>query len=344
LAALIITKETPTPMDLNRRASLRAVSAMLASAALPASVAHAQAGAWPTRPVKIVVPFSPGGSVDPVARLLADKLAAIWGQAVIVDNKPGASTIIGTDAVAKSPPDGYTILLTANTHTSNPLLFKSLPYDSFGDFAAVAPVNTADFVLVTNPSFKPATLKETLAEIKAHPGKYTYGSAGVGNIVHIGMEQLGVMTGAKMLHVPYKGANQIVPDLVSGQVNFYLSVPVTVIPFIQQGKLKPIAITSEQRLPLLPNVPTFAESGLGEFTLRSWLGFVAPAKTPKEVVAKLNADISRVLRMPDVRDTLASQGQNPWISSPEEFMASMRKDAADYARVIKAANIRIEQQ
>ncbi|MES3003893.1 MAG: tripartite tricarboxylate transporter substrate binding protein [Pseudomonadota bacterium] len=324
-------------MDFQRRQGLLAAAALLAVGA--SSTARAQ-GAFPNRPVKIVVPFLAGGSVDPVARLLGEKLSAIWGQAVIVDNKPGASTIIGTDAVAKAAPDGYTILLTANTHVSNPMLFNNLPFDSIADFTPIVPVNTAEFVLTTYPSFKANTLREAVAEIKANPGKFTYASAGVGNIVHLGMELFQMLTGTKLLHVPYKGANQILPDLVSGQVQFYLSVPVTVIPYLQSGKIKALATTA--RLPAMPTVPTFAEAGMPEFTLRSWLGFLAPAKTPRDIVNKLNADISRVLQMPDVREKLISQGQNPWILSPEEFGAAMRKDAAEYARVIKAANIKLE--
>ena len=328
---------------INRKRRIVATLAAVAwSLAIASPAAHAQ-GAYPNRPVKMVVPYPPGGSVDPVARLVAEKLGALWGQQVVVDNKPGASTIIGTDAVAKAPPDGYTILFTASTHVSNPLLFNSLPYDSFKDFTPIAPFYKAEFVLVAHPSVKGNTLQEVVAELKANPNKYSYASAGNGNANHMGMELFSMMTGTKMLHVPYKGGGPLVTDLLSGQVQFYLSVPPVVIPHIQAGKLKALGTTSEARLPLMPGVPTFAEAGLPAFGMKSWLGFLGPANMPREIVTKLNADLARVLQMPDVRDRLQSQGQIPYMLSPEQFAAAMRADMAEYGRVIKAANIKIDQ-
>jgi tripartite-type tricarboxylate transporter receptor subunit TctC len=325
------------------RRRLLTLAAGSAAAASSWPLAGWAQSAWPNRPVKMVVPYPPGGSVDPVARLVAEKLGGIWGQQVVVDNKPGASTIIGTDAVAKAPPDGYTILFTASTHVSNPLLFPSLPYDAFKDFTPIAPFYKAEFVLAAHPSVKGNTLQEVVAELKANPGKYSYASAGNGNANHMGMELFSMMTGTKMLHVPYKGGGPLVTDLLSGQVQFYLAVPPVVIPHLQAGKLKALGTTSETRLALMPGVPTFAEAGLGGFGMKSWLGFFGPANMPREIVARLNADLGRVLQMPDVRERLLSQGQIPYMASPEQFASDMRADTAEYARVIKAANIKIDQ-
>jgi tripartite-type tricarboxylate transporter receptor subunit TctC len=322
----------------------RFLSTVAGAAALAAGLPLAgfAQGTYPNRPVRIVVPYPPGGSVDPVARLVAQKLTQLWGQQVVVDNRPGASTIIGTDAVAKAAPDGYTLLLTASTHVSNPLLFTNLPYDSVKDFTPVTPLYLAEFVLVAHPSVKASTLQELVAQAKANPGKLSYASAGPGNANHMGMELLGMMTGTRMLHVPYKGAGPLMTDLLTGQVQLYLAVPITVIQNVQNGKLKAFGTTAEKRLPLLPDVPTFAEAGLPGFGMKSWLGILAPAHTPPDIVARLNADFGRVLAMPDVRDKLLSQGQVPYHLAPEKFAQAMKSDTAEFARVIKAANIKLD--
>jgi tripartite-type tricarboxylate transporter receptor subunit TctC len=327
-------------MKTTRRTFLSLTGASAAAAVWPVG-AQAQAN-WPNRPVRIIVPYPPGGSVDPVARLVAEKLTPIWGQQVIIDNRPGASTIIGTDAVAKAAPDGYTILFTASTHVSNPLLFNNLPYDSFKDFAPISPMYLAEFVLVGNASVRPNTLQDLVADARANPGRYVYASAGNGNANHIGMELLSMMTGTKMLHVPYKGGGPLLTDLLAGQVQLFLAVPAVVIPHLQSGKLKAFGTTAERRLALMPNVPTFAEAGLPGFGMKSWLGFLAPANTPRDIVNKINADIGRVLAMPDVRERLLSQGQVPYHLTPEKFAEAMTADSAEFARVIKTANIRIE--
>jgi tripartite-type tricarboxylate transporter receptor subunit TctC len=325
-------------MKISRRTLALAAAAVVAAP----SIALAQAG-YPARPVRIVVPYPPGGSVDPVARMIGEKLTGLWGQQVVIDNKPGASTIIGTDAVAKAAPDGYTFLLTASTHVSNPLLFNNLPYDSARDFVPVAPLYKAEFVLVANPSVKGATLQEFIADAKTRPNQYSYASAGSGNANHMAAELFSMMTGTKLLHVPYKGGGPLLTDLISGQVQLYFAVPVAVIPHLQSGKLKAFATTAETRLPLMPNVPTFKEAGLPGFGMRSWLGVFAPANTPANIVHKVSADIAKVLAMPDVREKLQSQGQIPFIATPEQFATINKEDTAEFARVIKAANIKIEQ-
>lgn len=308
-----------------------------------ASTAQAQpAGAYPERPVRLVVPYPPGGSVDPVARLLGQKLNALWGQQVVIDNRPGASTIIGTDAVAKAPADGYTLLLTASTHVSNALLFPSLPYDSFKDFVPVAPVYKADFVLVGHPSVPASTLKELIQLAKSRPDQLNYGSSGAGNANHMAAELMKQMTGTQLTHVPYKGGGPLLNDLIGGQVQLYFAVPVAVIGHVQSGKLKAFATTAEGRLPLMPTVPTFTEAGLPGFGMRSWIGVFAPAQTPPAIVAKVSADIARVLAMADVKERLESQGQAPMVMNPQQFGALVRGDIDEYARIIKAANIKLE--
>ncbi|VTU45687.1 Argininosuccinate lyase (plasmid) [Variovorax sp. SRS16] len=341
-----------SPRDAARKAparSLRHAMAALAALGIAALLATGPAGAeetaqkFPSHAVRLVVPYPPGGSVDPVARLMSQKLTELWGQQVVVDNRPGASTIIGTDVVAKAPADGYTLLLTASTHVSNALLFHNLPYDSFKDFAPITPVYKADFVLVETPSVPANTLQEFIAYAKANPGKISYASAGAGNANHMAAELFSRMAGVKMLHVPYKGGGPLINDMLSGQVQLYFAVPVSVQQLIQTGKLKALATTSEARLPLIPNVPTFAEAGLPGFGMRSWIGLLAPARTPKPIIDKINADMARVLAMPDVRQRMESQGTIPFSMDPPHFAAMMKEDLGTFDQIIKAADIKIEQ-
>lgn len=321
------------------RGALRVAAAALALvAALPAF-----AQSYPNKPVRLIVPYPPGGSVDPVARMMAQKLGDLWGQSVVVDNRPGASTIIGTDAVAKSPADGYTLLLTASTHVSNTLLFNTLPYDSFKDFAPVATLYKAEFVLVTNPNVPANTLQELVTLLKSQPGRLSYASAGPGNANHMAGELFSMMTGTKMLHVPYKGGGPLVTDLLSNQVQVYFAVPPAVISHVQAGKLKPLATTAEARLSVMPTVPTFAEAGLPGFGMKSWIGIWAPANTPRAVVDKASADIARVLAMPDVRQKLESQGQIPFVSTPDQMNTLMKNDLTEFANIIKTANVKLDQ-
>ena len=317
---------------------------LLATAPLLLAPAFGRAqAAFPSRPVRMVVPYPPGGSVDPVARLLSEKLSALWGQQVVVDNKPGASTILGTDLVAKAQPDGHTILFTASTHVSNALLFNSLPYDSVKDFAPLTPVYKAEFVLVANAQVAANTLQELVVQLKAQPGRFNYGSAGNGNMNHLLAEMFAQQTGTRLTHVPYKGGAPLITDMLGGLVQLYFAVPAAVLQHVQQGRMKALAVTGDKRMALLPNVPTFAEAGLPNFGLRNWLGFFAPAGTPAPVVQKIAADLGRVLAMKDVADKLTSQGQLPFTQTPEQFAALMREDFAEYGKVIKTANIKIDQ-
>lgn len=299
--------------------------------------------AYPSRPIRLIVPFPPGGSIDPVARLIGPKLAESLGQPVLVDNRPGANGAIGTDILAKSPPDGYTIiLLGASTHVTNALLMRNLPYDSFKDFAPVATIQRSDYVLVVHPSLPANTLKELVALAKSRPGQISYASSGNGNLNHLAAELFNMMTGIKTHHVPYKGGGQALTDLMSGQVQMHFSVLISAIPQIKSGRLKAIAIGGETRFAALPQVPTFTEAGLPGFSLRPWQGVLAPARTPRPIIDRLSSEIGRIVALPDIRERLVSLGMQPLISTPEQFTALMADDLAKSSAVIKTANIRLE--
>jgi tripartite-type tricarboxylate transporter receptor subunit TctC len=298
---------------------------------------------YPGKPIRMIVPFPPGGSIDPVARLISPKLAESFGQPVLVDNRPGANGTIGTDILAKSPPDGYTIiLLGASTHVTNALLMRNLPYDSFKDFAPVATIQRSDYVLVVHPALPANTLKELVALAKSRPGQISYASSGNGNLNHLAAELFNMMTGVKTHHVPYKGGGQALTDLMSGQVQMHFSVLISAIPQIRSGRLKAIAIGGDTRFAALPQVPTFTEAGLPGFSLRPWQGVLAPARTPRPIIDRLSGEIARIVALPEIRERLVSLGMQPLISTPEQFAALMADDMAKSSAVIKAANIGLE--
>jgi len=298
--------------------------------------------AYPGKPIRFIVPFPPGGSTDPMARMAAQKLAERWGQPVIVENRPGGNTIIGTEAAAKSPPDGYTILLASPPFVINPSLLPSLPYDSARDFDAVATISKSSIVLVVHPSVPANTLQEFIALAKSKAGQFNYASAGSGGILNLAGELFNTMSGTKVQHIPYKGSGALMSDLIGGQVQRSFQIPISVISHIRNGKLKAIAITGETRSSVLPEVPTFAEAGLPGYNAKAWFGIVTPAGTPRTIVGILSAEIRKVLSTPDIREKLNSQGMDPLISTPEEFAALIKSDIAQYARIIKDANIKPE--
>jgi tripartite-type tricarboxylate transporter receptor subunit TctC len=308
-----------------------------------ASTAGAQsAGPYPNRPVRLIVPYPPGGSVDPVARILSNKLSELWGQRLVIDNRPGAATVIGTDLVAKAPPDGYTLLLTASTHVTNSILFSDLPYDPFRDFTAVGTVYRAEFALIGHPSVPATNLQELIAYARANPGKLNYASAGPGNASHIAGEVFSRMTGVEMVHVPYRGGGPLITDLLRGEIQLYFAVPTSVLQPIRQGLLRAYAASGERRLAILPETPTFAEAGLPGYSIRSWIGVWAPANTPEPIVSRLSADLARVLATEDVRERLEAQGQVAYIASPQEMLQAMREEGEAFARIVREANIQVE--
>ena len=314
-------------------------AALLASA-LPA---HAQ-DAYPSRPIRLVVPFTPGGVTDSSGRLIADYLSRRLGQQVIVDNKPGASGNIGTAQVVAAAPDGYTLLLAFDgTMVINPHVFAKVPFDTLTDFAPVGRIGSATLILVAHPEVPVKTLTDVIALSKTKP--LAYGTSGIGGTPHIAGEMLAQRTGAKLEHVPYKGGGQAMTDVMGGAIPLVYTAVAGAQGHVKSGKLKAIAVSSAQRSGSLPDVPTFIESGLPElkdFVVESWVGLLAPAKTPPALVARLNAELNAVLNDPAVRERLAVLGIEPTPGTPEQFRQQMQRDLAAYGPIVKAAGIKLE--
>lgn len=309
---------------------------------LGAAPVAAQSAKFPVKPVRIIVPYAPGGSGEVVARHVGVKLTELWGQQVIVEAKPGASGMIGTEYVAKAPADGYTLLLGTDIQFAiNPALYAKIAYDPEKDFEPVAQAANIEFVLVTPASLNVKTLPELVALAKANPGALNYASSGSGSTHHLSMELLKSMTGVDINHVPYKGSGQALPDVISGQVQMmYVGVAQT-IPHIRSGRLRGLAVGSAKRLPAVPEIPTFAESYPGFEANASW-NFFAPAATPKDIVAQLNRDIVRVLRTPEVVTRLSEGGLEVIGSTPGELAARMRADRTKWGRVVRRLNLKVD--
>lgn len=322
---------------------IMALMRILALGTLVAVTGHATAQqAYPSRPIRIIVAFPPGGSVDPLARLIGQKLTESWGQQVIIDNRPGGNSIIGTEAGAKAKPDGYTLLMAGGTLLINANIYPNLPYDAIKDFAAVATLVSTELILVVNPSLPVHTLKEFIALAKARPGQLNYGSSATGGSIHLSTELLSMAAGIKMQHIPYKGAAPSITDLISGQLQLVFQVPSAVIAHIKSGRLRAIAVSGESRLIALPQTPTLTEAGLPGVNVRNWNGLIAPAGTPREIIDKLAGEIGKILAMPDIRGMLMNEGNTPLILTPDQFSALMRADLAKFAKIVKAANIKAE--
>jgi tripartite-type tricarboxylate transporter receptor subunit TctC len=302
----------------------------------------ASAQAYPVKPIRIVVPLPPGGSNDVLARIVAEKLAPALGQPVVVDNRPGASGNIGTEIVARSAPDGHVLLMANTAHVINPSLFAKLPYDPIRDFAPIALMSSAHFALVVHPSVPARSVKEFIAVARARPGALTFASAGNGAPHHLAMELLKSMARVDLTHVPYKGAGQFVPALVTGEVSSVIGAINSLLPHVQAGRLRILGMAGNRRTPLMPEVPTLAEAALPGFALDNWGGMLAPAGTAKSIVDRLNGEIVRALRDPQVAARLAAQGIELIPSTPDEFQALMKTHMAKWARVVKAANVRLD--
>ena len=322
-----------------RLASRMAAGALLAAFAL---LSHAQAP-YPTKPIRIVVPFPAGGTTDILARAVAQKLTETLGQSVVVDNRPGAGGNIGAELVAKSPPDGYTLLMgTVGTHAINASLYAKMPYDHVKDFVPVILVAGVPNVLVVNPSVPANSVPELIAYIKANPGKVNFASSGSGTSIHLAGELFKTMAGVSMTHVPYKGSAPAVTDLIGGQVQLMFDNLPSALPQIKAGKLRALAVTSTQRASALPDVPTVAEAGLPGFDATSWFGLLAPAGTPKDVVAKLNAEVAKWLATPEAREKLASQGAIAAGQSPEDFTRHIAAETAKWQKVVKESGAKVD--
>jgi tripartite-type tricarboxylate transporter receptor subunit TctC len=319
----------------------RHLLALAASAAvMPQALAQ---GKYPQRAITIVVPTAPGGSTDFTARLIAEPLSRALGQPVIIDNKPGASGNIGNQFVARAKPDGHTLLLSySGYHVGNPHLFKQAGWDPIKDFAPVAMLTRAPQVIAARPTLPASNLKELVAYAKANPGKLNYASSGNGSIQHIAGELLKQLTGAFITHIPYKGSGPAVQDLMGGQVDLFITTPAGVVSQVQAGKLKALAVTSRQRLASMPNVPTAAESGLAGYELDSWFALYAPAGTPPEVVNQLNAEIAKILAMPEIRKKADDSGTAVEAMTPAQFAAFTKKELDYWGEVIRKAKITAE--
>jgi tripartite-type tricarboxylate transporter receptor subunit TctC len=298
---------------------------------------------YPSRPIHFVVPYPAGGPLDLVARLLAQKMGESMKQPVVVENKPGAGGNLGAQYVARSSPDGYTILMGAvATHAINPTLYANLPYDPVKDFAPITEVATTPNVLVVNPSVPARTLREFIAHAKAHPGMLNFGSGGSGSAGHLAGELFKSVAGVEMTHVPYKGAAPAVQDLVAGQVQLMFDNLASASAQVKAGRTRAVAVTGTRRSALLPEVPTFDESGLPGFDIGTWFGVFVPAATPREARQRLHAEITRALALPDVRETMLGMGAEPVGNSPEAFAAFIAAEAAKYAKVVKASGARAD--
>ena len=305
----------------------------------PASAADA----YPNRPIKMVVPFPPGGATDVIGRVIAQKLQERLGQPVVVDNRSGASGNIGADAVAKAPGDGYTILMAALTSHSINSSLQRLPYDLEKDFTPVSIVGDVPLVLVVHPSVPAKTLQEFIALVKKQPGHYTYASSGAGAPQRMAAEQFKRQVGVDMLHVPYKGSGPAMTDLVGGQVLTMFETVPAALPFIKSGKLRPIAVTTAERVPMLPDVPTVAESGLPGFQVTSMFGILVPASTPKAIVDRLNKELGEILKLPEVKEKLLQQGAIATYTTPEQAAKRIHDEIARWAKVVKEGNIKADE-
>ena len=318
----------------------RVIGLLMLALTLDTSVA---AQGYPSKPIRFVVPYAPGGNTDILARLLGQKLSEAWGQQVIIDNRPGAAGTVGAELVARSPADGYTLIMGSfgNIIVANSL-YKNLKYDPFKDFASIALVSLPPGILVENPAVPAQNVRELIAYAKSNPGRLNYGSPGAGAWNHLFFELFNASAGISIVHVPYKGIAPAVVDLLGGQVQLAISAFPTALPHIRSGKLRALAVTSAKRSGLMTDVPTVAESGLAGYEAAGWFGVLAPAGTPPAVVAKLNAEIDRILELPEVKASLASDGAEPAGGTPAQMTESARAASAKWSKLIRELNLRTE--
>jgi tripartite-type tricarboxylate transporter receptor subunit TctC len=298
---------------------------------------------FPTKPARLVVPFPPGGPLDAVGRSIAQKLSETWGQGVVVENKPGAGGNTGADLVAKSPPDGYTVVMGAlSTHAVNPSLYASMPYDAQKDFAPITLVAITPNVLVVNPALPVHSVKELIAYAKANPGKLSFGSGSTGSAGHLAGELFKVDAGIDMVHIPYKGAAPATQALLAGDTQLMFDNLANAMAQVKAGKLRALAVTTAQRSRLAPELPTMAEAGVPGFDISTWFGLLAPAGTPPDVIARWNADVTRIPNTPDMRERLLAQGAEAAPDSPAEFRQFIAGELVKYARIVKASGAKVD--
>ena len=325
------------------RRTLAILPAIALSLATLAAVGFANAQAFPQKPVRLVVPFPPGGPIDTVSRAIAQKLTEAWGQTVVVDNRPSAGGNIGADLVAKAAPDGYTVVMGAlSTHAVNPSLYPKMPYDAAQDFAPISLVAVTPNVLVVNPSLPVATAREFIAYARANPGKLAFGSGSNGSAGHLAGELFKVDAGVDMLHVPFKGAAPAMQALLAGDTQLMFDNLASATAQVKAGKLKALAVTTARRSKLAPDLPTLAEAGLPGFDISTWFGLLAPAGTPADVVARWNAEVTRILNSTEMRERMTALGAEPAPDTPAEFARFIAGETAKYARIVKLSGAKLD--
>ncbi len=315
--------------------------AALGACILPCT-AHAADDAYPARPIRLISPFTPGGGNDLVSRAVALAVSRNIGQSVVVDNRPGANTIVGMELVAKAAPDGYTLIMTSSTQAINATLYPKLPYDSIKSFTPVTLVGSSPLIVAVPTASAVKSIADLIAAARAKPGELTFPSAGTGNATHLGGELFAAMAGITLTHVPYKGSGPGLTDLSAGRLAVAFSTALSVLPFVKSGRLRALAVTGAARSAFVPELPTVAESGLRGYEASTWYGVLTPAGTPRIIVARLNTEVVKVLALPEVRERLITQGIDPLGNSPEQFAAYVRAEIVKWAKVIKATGVTAE--
>jgi tripartite-type tricarboxylate transporter receptor subunit TctC len=317
-------------------------SALSLAAAAQTGSALAAENPYPARPIRLISPFTPGGGNDLVSRAVGLAVSKNIGETIVVDNRPGANTIVGMEMVAKAAPDGYTLIMTSSTQAINATLYPKLPYDSIRSFSPVCLVGSSPLIIAVPMASPFKSVAELIAAAKAKPGELTYPSAGTGNATHLGGELFAAMAGITLTHVPYKGSGPGLTDLIAGRLSVVFSTALSVLPAVKAGRLRAIAVTTSARSSLMPELPTVAEAGLPGYEASTWYGVLAPAGTPRAIVTRLNAEIVRVLALPEVRERLTTQGIDPIGSSPDQFAAYVQSEIVKWAGVIKATGVKAE--
>ncbi len=318
---------------------LRAVTLLAVIVFAMGLEAHAQT--YPRSPIRIVVPFPPGGGTDLLARLLGQKLNESWGQPVVTDNRAGANGTIGAAIVSKSPPDGYTLLLVPSGFAVNPSMYPRLPFNAEKDFAPITQLAASPLLVLVHPSLPATSIRELIALAKGKPGQINYASSGNGSPPHLATEHFKTMAKVNMVHIPYKGGGPAMVDLLAGQVSVYFNAILQALPYAKGGKLRPLAVTGPKRFPAIPQTPTVAEGGLPGYEMTNWYGLLAPAATPKDVVSRINAEVAKILNQAEAKERLAADGAIVVASTPEQFTAFLQQEMAKFAKIVKASGMKI---
>ena len=304
-----------------------------------ATQAMAQAESYPSGPMRIIVPFPPGGGTDMLARVLSQKLNASWGQPVIVDNRPGANGTIGAAHAAKTPPDGHAMIVVPSGFAVNPSVYPKLPFDSLRDLQPITQIAASPLLVVVHPSLPVKSIKELIALAKAHPGEINYASSGNGSPPHLATEQFKYMTGVKMTHVPYRGGGPALVDPLAGRVQIYFNALLPAMPHAKSGRLRALAVTTAKRFPAVPDIPSIAEAGVPAYDMSNWYGLLVAGRTPRDIYMKLNAEVVLILNLPAVKDRLAADGAAVVASTPDDFMAFLKREIAKNAKIVKLSGM-----